>query len=175
MRSQPARALCRVEADEVGARAQVESADVVLVNKTDCLPPDELPRLLAVLGALNPGAPLIPTEHGRVAPGELMGARRFDADAAAERPGWLRAINTRAEADAAGPSASGHAHAHGGQELDAEKYVVSTFVYHARRCGCHAATGPATLSCLGSHGAPHMAQTRACARVAAQQQRILRL
>ena len=123
-----------MEADVVAAHAQVECADVVLVNKTDCLPPGELPRLLAVLGALNPGAPLIPIEHGRVAPGELMGARRFNAEAAAERPGWLRAINARAEARAEGPSASGHAHAHGGQHSEAEKYGVSTFVYHARRC-----------------------------------------
>lgn len=116
------------------ARAQVEAADVVLVNKIDCIPPGELPRLLAVLGALNPGAPLIPTEHGHVAPGALMGARRFNAEAAAERPGWLRAINARAEARVEGPSTSGHAHAHSRQHSEAEKYGVSTFVYHARRC-----------------------------------------
>ena len=123
---------------------------MVLVNKTDCLPPGELPRLLAVLGALHPGAPLIPIEHGRVAPGELMGARRFDAEAAAERPGWLRAINARAEARAEGPSTSGHAHAHGGQHSEAEKYGVSTFVYNARRCvrlsGC---SGSCSTACSG--------------------------
>ena len=107
---------------------------MVVVNKIDCLPLGELPRLLAVLRALNPGASLIQTEHGRVAAGELMGARRFDAEAAAERPGWLREINASAEARGAGPSAPGHAHAHGRQHPEAEKYGVSTFVYHARRC-----------------------------------------
>ncbi|KAK9838484.1 hypothetical protein WJX81_002375 [Elliptochloris bilobata] len=114
---------------------QVEFADVVLVNKVDRLAPGELPRLLATLSALNPGATLLPTEHGQVAPSELVGARRFDAEAAAERPGWLREINESAEARAGGASAGGpgHMHGHSGRQAEAQKYGVSTFVYHARR------------------------------------------
>lgn len=160
-------------------QVQVEFADVVLVNKVDSLPASKLPRLLAALAALNPGARVLPTEFGRVAPAELVGARRFDADAAAERPGWLREINASAMARAHGSDAGagsehgrarvgdrgagagsgqdhahehahahvggedaggGHAHVHAGsgRQAEAAKYGVSTFVYHATRCGLRA-------------------------------------
>jgi G3E family GTPase len=41
--------------------AQVEAADVVLVNKTDCNPPEKIDETLAEVTALNPSAECIKT------------------------------------------------------------------------------------------------------------------
>lgn len=156
-----------------GARAapQVEFADVVVVNKVDGLAPGELPRLLAALAALNPGARLLPAEYGRVDARELVGARRFDADAAAGRAGWQAELHAAAEARAGGGGAAerdggggaaparGHAHPHAhagaGRGAPAAHYGVSTFVYHARRCALRAARRCARAPCCAAarHGA----------------------
>ena len=139
---------------------------MVVVNKVDGLAPGELPRLLAALAALNPGARLLPAEFGRVDARELVGARRFDADAAAGRAGWLAELHAAAEARASGGGAErdggggaaparGHAHAHAqaaaGRGAKAAHFGVSAFVYHARRCALPVArcarAGPALRGC----------------------------
>lgn len=53
---------------------QIETADLVLLNKTDLVPGSELPRLLAALDAMNPGVPVLPCERGDVDPRLLLAA-----------------------------------------------------------------------------------------------------
>ncbi len=47
---------------------QVSSADLLLLNKTDLVPQQDLPRLETVLGELAPGTPVLPAVHGQVDP-----------------------------------------------------------------------------------------------------------
>jgi len=76
---------------------QVSSADFLLLNKVDLVPPGELPRLEAMLREIEPEAPLVHALHGDVDPALL-----FPPD-----PGGLRA--RRREADASPPP---HHHEH---------------------------------------------------------------
>jgi len=93
---------------------QVEFSDVVLLNKIDLAPADEVDRAEAVVRTLNPRAHVLHVERGRVPVGEIVGAHRFDFEAAAQAPGWLATLR--------------------GEELpETEEYGISTFVYAARR------------------------------------------
>jgi cobalamin biosynthesis protein CobW len=76
---------------------QVSSADFLLLNKVDLVPPGELPRLEAMLREIEPEAPLVHSLHGDVDPALL-----FPPD-----PGGFRA--RRREADASPPP---HHHEH---------------------------------------------------------------
>jgi len=89
---------------------QVEFADVLIVNKVDLLDADELERLEALLGRLNPGARIVRATYGRVAADALIGTGAFDFDRAAEAPGWLAALR--------------------GEEVsEADEYGFRSFVY----------------------------------------------
>lgn len=74
---------------------QIESADLVLLNKADLVPAEALPALSATVAAMNPGVPVLPCVSGDV---DLR---------------LLFAETARAPADGdAAPGAEGHAHAH---------------------------------------------------------------
>jgi len=53
---------------------QIETADLVLLNKTDLVAESELPRLLAAVDAMNPGVPVLPCVRGDVDPRLLLAA-----------------------------------------------------------------------------------------------------
>ena len=61
-----------VEADETEELTsqllvnQVEFADVILMNKTDLLPPEDMSTVLATLKTLNPRARIIPCSFSQV-------------------------------------------------------------------------------------------------------------
>jgi G3E family GTPase len=57
-------------------RAQIETADIILLNKIDLVAPDTLPQLKQKLEDLNPAAAILLTERGRVDPGILFGLSR---------------------------------------------------------------------------------------------------
>jgi G3E family GTPase len=93
---------------------QVEFADVLVLSKVDrCTEPD-LAALEAVLRGLNSRAAIVRAIRGDVPLELLVDARRFDPEAAAAAPGWLRALR--------------------GEEVsESETYGVSSFVWRARR------------------------------------------
>ncbi|RXZ43951.1 zinc metallochaperone GTPase ZigA [Crenobacter cavernae] len=93
---------------------QVEFADVIVINKADRVDAAALARLHTVLAHLNPRAGQIVAEFGRVPLEQILDTGRFDFDAAAEAPGWLKALN--------------------GEHLpETEAYGIASFVYRARR------------------------------------------
>jgi G3E family GTPase len=93
---------------------QVEFADLIVLSKCDLVDEARLERTEHAVRQLNRGARILRAEHGRVPIGELLGTGRFDFDAAAEHPGWLRALR-------------------GDEEPETEEYGIGSFVYRARR------------------------------------------
>ncbi|XVH31868.1 GTP-binding protein [Haloferacaceae archaeon DSL9] len=71
---------------------QIEFCDVLLCNKCDLVPDEELDAIEAVLSTLQPRAKLVRTEHGDVDPAELLGTGRFDFEAASQSAGWIHEL-----------------------------------------------------------------------------------
>jgi len=95
---------------------QIEFCDVLLLNKCDLVPDDELEQIEAVLKTLQPWAELIRTEHGTVAPEEILNTGRFDFNRASQSAGWKRELQ------------EGHHH-----DAAAEEHGVTSFVFDADR------------------------------------------
>ena len=142
---------------------QVETADVLVLNKADLVSDAERARLRALLARLNPAARILETSHGRVAPEAVLGTGAFDMERLQGAPGWLRELNAfeaelraagaagAAGAAAGGEESSGHHHHHdhhdhhdhhhnhhhhgggGGRRSEADEYGIGSFVYYARR------------------------------------------
>ncbi len=93
---------------------QVEFADVLILNKTDLVPPDALNQLEAILRKLNPSARLLRAQYGRVPLVEVLHTGRFDFELAALSAEWLK-------------------EARGAHVPETEEYGISSFVYRARR------------------------------------------
>ena len=85
--------------DAPEAKNQIAFADVILLNKTDLVTPDELREVEARIRGINPYAKVHRTERCRIALPEVLGRNAFDLDRILEiEPEFL-------EGD-------GHAHAH---------------------------------------------------------------
>ncbi|MCV7172554.1 GTP-binding protein [Mycobacterium manitobense] len=67
---------------------QVEFADVILLNKTDLVPPARLGAVETMVRRLNPTAKILHTQRGVVDIGEVIDTGLFDPAAAAEAPAW---------------------------------------------------------------------------------------
>ena len=66
--------------DSHEATEQIAFADVLLLNKADLVPADELAALEARLRAINPTAVIHHTERCAIAPHEILDRRAFDLD-----------------------------------------------------------------------------------------------
>ncbi len=93
---------------------QVEFANVILLNKTDIAPQDDVLRIEAIIRQLNPEAKLIRTVRGRLHPGEILNTGLFDIESAAETDEWAQELL-------------------GGHTPETEEYGIGNFVYRARR------------------------------------------
>ncbi|MFC7235258.1 CobW family GTP-binding protein [Halosegnis marinus] len=100
---------------------QVETADVLVVNKCDLADEATLEATEELLGSLNPEARLLRTTEGAVDPGDVLGTGLFDADTTSETAAWRRAAD-HAEGDHAD-------HDHSPQS----EYGIDSFVVRARR------------------------------------------
>jgi G3E family GTPase len=101
---------------------QIEFCDVLLLNKCDLVPDEELDAVEAAIRELQPRATIHRTTHSEVDPGTVLGTGAFDFAAAKRRQGWKRAL-------AEGDNADGHGeHAHGGRPA-AAAHGVGSFVY----------------------------------------------
>lgn len=72
---------------------QIEFADVILLNKTDLVPPKQVKVLEAVITKLNPGAKILHTQFGRIDPAEILNTGLFDFDKASQSAGWIKELN----------------------------------------------------------------------------------
>jgi G3E family GTPase len=72
---------------------QVEFANVLVVNKTDLVSPQELRTLTGMLKKLNPEARLIFTQEGKVDMQDIIHTRLFDYEVASQSAGWLKELN----------------------------------------------------------------------------------
>jgi G3E family GTPase len=91
---------------------QVEFCDVIVLNKTDLVAPDDLERLRAILRSLNPGADIVDGEFGRVPLERVLDTGRFDFQRAEASPGWLRTLR-------------------GEERPESDEYGISSFVYRS--------------------------------------------
>jgi G3E family GTPase len=93
---------------------QVEFANVILINKTDLVTPDELARLKSYLHRFNPEAVVIEGSHSRIPLEHVLNTGLFNLDDAAQLPRWAEELQ-------------GH------HIPETDEYGISSFVYEARR------------------------------------------
>ncbi len=79
--------------DAPEAKNQIAFADVILVNKTDLVGPEELEELEARIRGINPYAKLHRTERSQIAIDEVLGRNAFDLDRILDiEPSFLEAV-----------------------------------------------------------------------------------
>jgi G3E family GTPase len=95
---------------------QVEFANVLVINKTDRMDPEDVARLREILKRLNPEARVVESKFGRVALRDILYTQLFDEAKAAQSAGWLKELQ-----------------GFGNHTPESEEYGISSFVYRARR------------------------------------------
>lgn len=93
---------------------QIETCDVLLLNKCDLVEEKELKRLEGLLRKLQPSAKIIRTVGGRVSPSEIMNTGLFDFEKASLSAGWIQELE------------KGH------HTPETEEYGIGSFVYRKR-------------------------------------------
>ncbi len=93
---------------------QVEFANVILINKTDLVTPDELAQLKSYLHRFNRDAAVLESSYGRIPLNRVLHTGLFNLEAAAESPRWAEELQ-------------GH------HIPETDEYGISSFVYQARR------------------------------------------
>jgi len=93
---------------------QVEFADVIVVNKSDLVSPQELGFLKTMLRRLNAKARIVTGEFGKVPLDQIMDTGLFSYEKASEAPGWMQEMR-------------------GIHTPETETYGFWSFVYKARR------------------------------------------
>jgi G3E family GTPase len=93
---------------------QVEFANVLVLNKTDRLNPQQLQRLGALLHKINPSARQVLATHGQVQPQEILNTGLYREEDSSRMAGWLEELQGR-------------------HTPETEEYGISSFIYRARR------------------------------------------
>jgi G3E family GTPase len=93
---------------------QIEFANVIILNKTDLVQPDQLKLLEGIIRKLNPDAKLIKTKFGEVSPREILNTKSFDYEKAQQSAGWIKELNNE-------------------HTPETEEYGISSFVFRDRR------------------------------------------
>ncbi|KAI0552656.1 P-loop containing nucleoside triphosphate hydrolase protein [Xylaria curta] len=93
---------------------QVEFADVIVINKCDLVPKDEVDLIKGVVQNLNPGATIITAVKSSFDLRKILDTRLFSYEKAALSAGWLRSLTEEINPET-------------------EEYGIGTFVYRARR------------------------------------------
>ena len=69
---------------------QVEFANIILLNKSSEVKPEDLKKIKGVIKALNPDARCIETNYSEVDLKDVINTGMFDFEKAQEAPGWLK-------------------------------------------------------------------------------------
>lgn len=92
---------------------QIAFADIIILNKTDCVTPEALRDAETAIRTINPYARLIRAERGQVDPASIMGQGGFDLDKILEKtPDFLAAEETHEHDEHCGCGCCGHEHGH---------------------------------------------------------------
>jgi len=73
---------------------QIEFANVIVLNKTDLIPPAEVRLLRTLIRKLNPDARIIESLFSEVDPHEILNTGLFNFDAASASTGWIQELNS---------------------------------------------------------------------------------
>lgn len=92
---------------------QIEFANVILINKTDCVSPEDLKEIQGVIHALNPRAKVHLTQNSAIPLKEVMHTGLFDMQEAEQNQGWLDSLQ--------------------GHTPETEEYGIGSFVYRSHR------------------------------------------
>jgi G3E family GTPase len=93
---------------------QIEFANVILLNKTDLMKPEEIETLSSILNKLNPEAKLLQTVRGKIDLNEILNTGLFDFEKASSAAGWMKTLR-------------------GEEKSESDEYGISSFVYRARK------------------------------------------
>ncbi|WP_374706018.1 GTP-binding protein [Paenibacillus antibioticophila] len=93
---------------------QIETCDVLLLNKCDLVEEEELLKLEAVLRKLQPAAKLIRTVNGVVDPREILNTGLFDFEKTSLSSGWIAELNKEEHTP------------------ETEEYGIGSFVYRSK-------------------------------------------
>ncbi|MFM7469394.1 MAG: zinc metallochaperone GTPase ZigA [Vampirovibrionales bacterium] len=93
---------------------QVEFANVIVLNKTDLMTPEQIDKLTLVLNRLNPEATVLPSSFGKVPLAEILNTGKFNLEKAQQAPGWLKELR-------------------GEHTPETDTYRIASFVYRATR------------------------------------------
>ncbi|WP_049899361.1 CobW family GTP-binding protein [Halococcus agarilyticus] len=102
----------------------IEFCDVLLLNKCDMVPDEQLGEIEATIRTLQPRAELVRTEHADIDPDSVLDTGRFDFAAATRSAGWKRAL-----ASEEGSEEEQDDHDHAAGRSAADTHGVSSFVY----------------------------------------------
>jgi G3E family GTPase len=94
---------------------QIEFANVIILNKTDLVTPEELGILQAVIRKMNANARIIPSCFGKVDLQQVLNTHLFDFEETSQSAGWIKELNK-----------SHHT-------PETEEYGISSFVYRSRK------------------------------------------
>jgi G3E family GTPase len=92
---------------------QIEFANIIIVNKADCVSEEGLAAVTGMVRSLNPKARVIETSHGEVHPSLILNTGLYSLADAEKSPGWLDSLVHHTP--------------------ETEEYGISNFIYHRRR------------------------------------------
>ncbi|MCH2229140.1 MAG: GTP-binding protein [Crocinitomicaceae bacterium] len=93
---------------------QVEFANVIVLNKTDLVTPDQLGVLKTVLQKLNPLAKIIESSFSEIDSKEILNTGLFDFEEAEQSAGWIEELNKEQH------------------NPESEAYGIGSFVYRTK-------------------------------------------
>ncbi|MGK4042292.1 GTP-binding protein [Heyndrickxia oleronia] len=93
---------------------QIEFCNVLVINKCDLLPEEQLDQLECILRKLQPEARLIRSMNGVINPTDILNTNLFDFDLASQSAGWLKELEVVEHVP------------------ETEEYGIQSFVYRSR-------------------------------------------
>ncbi|WCT14173.1 GTP-binding protein [Mucilaginibacter jinjuensis] len=93
---------------------QIEFANVIILNKTDLILPNDLGLLKEYIHKLNPEADLIESEFSKVPLDRILNTGKFDFDKASQSAGWIKELD-------------GH------HSPETEEYGISSVVFRSQK------------------------------------------
>lgn len=94
---------------------QIEFANVIILNKTDLVDENTVGLLKASIKKLNPGAKILSSEFGKVAPAEILNTGLFDFEEAQSSAGWQKELQSD------------------GHTPETEEYGIGSFVFRNQK------------------------------------------